>query len=156
MLAYSSYDIAFMRFLSKVRNFGAPGKCWEWIAGKDSKGYGQFYYRDKNWRAHKWLWHYVNGPVAPGYELHHRCENEACVNIAQCVEPLTFSEHRFRSAIGDKGAYRRSLTHCPQGHAYDEANTYYFPDGRRKCKACARLRYREAHNVSEFAYRVVI
>jgi len=29
-------------------------------------------------------------------------------------------------------------THCPQGHLYDEANTYNNPRGGRECKACRR------------------
>jgi hypothetical protein len=31
-------------------------------------------------------------------------------------------------------------THCPQGHAYDSANTYITPQGHRKCRACGLLR----------------
>lgn len=31
------------------------------------------------------------------------------------------------------------VTHCPRGHAYDEANTYRKPGfGWRQCKACNR------------------
>lgn len=29
-------------------------------------------------------------------------------------------------------------THCPQGHPYDEANTYVRPDGAYSCRACHR------------------
>lgn len=34
-------------------------------------------------------------------------------------------------------------THCPQGHPYDEENTYVAPDGSRKCKKCTYDRNRE-------------
>lgn len=34
-------------------------------------------------------------------------------------------------------------THCPRGHAYDEANTYYNKNGHRSCRACHRERERE-------------
>jgi hypothetical protein len=38
-----------------------------------------------------------------------------------------------------------SKTHCPQGHPYDEANTYVHPvDGRRVCNGCRGM-YRDAH-----------
>lgn len=30
----------------------------------------------------------------------------------------------------------RHKTHCPQGHPYDDENTYISPDGRRMCRAC--------------------
>lgn len=36
-----------------------------------------------------------------------------------------------------------SKTHCPQGHPYDEANTYRPPDGCRQCRECQRQRNRE-------------
>ena len=29
-------------------------------------------------------------------------------------------------------------THCPQGHAYDQVNTYRKPNGNRECRACHR------------------
>lgn len=36
-------------------------------------------------------------------------------------------------------------THCPQGHPYDEANTYIAPKtGARACKTCRRIADREA------------
>jgi hypothetical protein len=36
-------------------------------------------------------------------------------------------------------------THCKHGHAYDEANTYVDPRGKRQCRTCIRERY-EARN----------
>lgn len=33
-------------------------------------------------------------------------------------------------------------THCPQGHLYDEANTYRSPKGGRACRQCRRERWR--------------
>ena len=52
------------------------------------------------------------------------------------------------------GASARNLvkTHCPQGHLYDEANTYHYPDGSgRKCRACHReeqARYKAAKRLA--------
>lgn len=34
-------------------------------------------------------------------------------------------------------------THCPEGHPYDEENTYTKPSGQRECRACHRQRQRE-------------
>lgn len=39
-----------------------------------------------------------------------------------------------------RGANHRAKTECPHGHAYDEANTYRDPKGRRGCRACHRAR----------------
>jgi hypothetical protein len=30
------------------------------------------------------------------------------------------------------------VSNCPQGHPYDEANTYITPKGARDCRACRR------------------
>ena len=32
------------------------------------------------------------------------------------------------------------VTHCKRGHEFDEANTYWRPDGSRRCRSCARMR----------------
>jgi hypothetical protein len=31
-----------------------------------------------------------------------------------------------------------SKTHCKRGHRFDAANTYYTPDGQRRCRRCLR------------------
>jgi WhiB family redox-sensing transcriptional regulator len=31
-----------------------------------------------------------------------------------------------------------SKTHCKRGHRFDAANTYYTPDGQRRCRTCLR------------------
>jgi WhiB family redox-sensing transcriptional regulator len=31
-----------------------------------------------------------------------------------------------------------SKTHCKRGHPFNAANTYYTPDGRRRCRTCLR------------------
>lgn len=35
-------------------------------------------------------------------------------------------------------------THCDSGHPFDEANTYWTPEGFRRCRECANVRRREA------------
>lgn len=37
---------------------------------------------------------------------------------------------------------RAAITHCPKGHAYDEANTYRSKSGSRHCRACQAERCR--------------
>ena len=36
------------------------------------------------------------------------------------------------------GHPQASKTHCKHGHPYNAANTYYTPDGRRRCRTCLR------------------
>lgn len=70
------------------------GRCHEWIAHRSRKGYGAV--RSPTDRvsrqAHRVLWELTHGPLPTGYDLHHRCENKACVNVAHLVM-LTHGEH---------------------------------------------------------------
>jgi WhiB family redox-sensing transcriptional regulator len=36
------------------------------------------------------------------------------------------------------GHPQASKTHCKRGHRFDAANTYYTPDGKRRCRTCLR------------------
>jgi WhiB family redox-sensing transcriptional regulator len=36
------------------------------------------------------------------------------------------------------GHPQASKTHCKRGHRFDAANTYYTPDGHRRCRTCLR------------------
>lgn len=51
---------------------------------------------------------------------------------------------RCRVCSGKKAGHNGSKTHCPQGHPYDEINTYLYrrKDGGtdRRCRACIRQR----------------
>lgn len=40
------------------------------------------------------------------------------------------------------GDWQKAKTHCPQNHAYNEANTGHRRDGSRYCRMCARDRMR--------------
>jgi len=55
----------------------------------------------------------------------------ACVRPAH-LEPVTNQENVLRGMSGGLAA------HCPQGHPYDEANTYRDDRGHRFCRACNR------------------
>jgi hypothetical protein len=43
----------------------------------------------------------------------------------------------------DPAADDEGTTHCPAGHAYDAANTYVDPRGRRACRDCKRASDRQ-------------
>jgi WhiB family transcriptional regulator, redox-sensing transcriptional regulator len=58
----------------------------------------------------------------------------------QTIRPLIVLEragrpHGRRAAAGHPQA---SKTHCKRGHPFDAANTYYAPDGQRRCRRCLR------------------
>ena len=72
------------RFWSKVTVL-TPNECWEWVAGKDSKGYGVFSLKRKSLSSHRISWIIHNGPIPVGEGYHgtcvlHTCDNPSCVN----------------------------------------------------------------------------
>lgn len=64
------------RFWSKVNK---TDYCWEWIAGKNSHGYGVFHYQGRPITASRMAWFITYG-VWPTQWVLHTCDNPACVN----------------------------------------------------------------------------
>ena len=71
------------RFWAKVAKAG-PNDCWLWLAACSSDGhrYGAFNVDGKVKRAHRMAYEIVNGPIADGMNVCHKCDNDRCVNPA--------------------------------------------------------------------------
>lgn len=109
--------------------------CWRWIW--DGEQYGG---------AHRWAYAFFVGPIPADLEIDHLCRNTWCVNPGH-LEPVTGSENTLRGdsprlsserwQTNHPGAARnRAKLHCPQGHPYDEGNTYVNSRGHRACRVC--------------------
>lgn len=116
--------------------------CWFWTGTINRKGYGMFWPTANGTPAHRWSYEHYVGPIPEGLQLDHLCRVRRCVNPAH-LEPVTAKENQVRSPF-DPAA----RTHCRQGHAFDEENTYRPPDGRRVCRACAS-QARAAHEAKK-------
>lgn len=108
--------------------------CWFWLGGmRDAKeGYGGFPYEGKTWRTHRLVYTLLRGPVAKELDIDHLCRNRICCN-PEHLEPCTRKTNIHRG----KGIAAKNLvkTHCSQGHAYTEENTYVWGN-QRFCKTC--------------------
>ena len=122
------------RFWSKV-DTGAPGGCWLWTDAPGHYGYGKFYVGGKHARAHRFAYEFLVGDVPAGLVLDHLCRNRMCVNPGH-MEPVTNRENILRGK--SPSARHARKTHCVNGHAFDEANTYKTRKGGRLCRACRR------------------
>src|SRR5437762_3391836 len=117
--------------------------CWIWNLGKTSKGYGVIYIDGQSIYEHRLSAHLFFGLelYSPKYVCH-KCDNSSCCNPAH----LFIGDHDSNmnhmvvkgNHVSGFGLYEARKTHCPQGHPYDSINTYYYPNGYRKCRTCMR------------------
>lgn len=115
--------------------FERTESCWLWNRKIAVSGYGQF--SGDSLLAHRYSYELFVGPIPDDLQIDHLCGVKRCVNPAH-LEAVTRKENLRRRDL----AYGilSAVTACPQGHPYDDANTYRHASGRRQCRACSRER----------------
>jgi hypothetical protein len=131
------------RFWSKVQK-QPNGGCWLWIGAIVHGGYGQFSCGGRLYRAHRWIYEWVVGPIPAGLQIDHTC------NVRNCVNPLHLdvvtNQENIRRALargGAVGVWQLRKTHCPKGHPYSGANLHFRSNGHRVCGECNNARSRK-------------
>lgn len=82
-------DTLVQRFWPKVEK---TETCWTWTANRNNKGYGLIRTNGKERKqlAHRVSWVLAYGPITPGAEVAHTCDNPSCVR----PDHLTLMSHR--------------------------------------------------------------
>ena len=135
-----------VRFMAHVEK---TDTCWLWTASCTENGYGRFKVSPRHMMAHRASYELFVGRIPDGLQIDHLCHTadptcdlrDDCPH-RRCVRPdhleaVTLRENMLRSPH-TLNSISAAKTHCPQGHPYDEANTYVCPDGRRDCRTCRR------------------
>ncbi len=118
--------------------------CIEAKGYRTPAGYGRAWCvdRKKQMPAHRLAWEQKHGTIPDGLLVLHSCDNPPCINVEHLSLGTQVENMRQQR---ERGRHRNTQkTHCPHGHAYDEANTT-ISRGRRHCRACMRATYRARH-----------
>lgn len=131
----SQSDLLYLapRFWANVER-GPNDVCWPWKKSVGSHGYGQTWDGTTVRLAHRVAWELEFDRIPPGLTVDHRCFVKRCCNPGH-LQLLSNAEN----ARNNKNFRRHE---CPQGHAYDDVNTYRDPKGHRRCRTCQRDRAR--------------
>ena len=130
-------------FWDKVNKI--PDGCWEWSGAKLMRGYGVCWDGDRRCLAHRFVLRLFSIEIPQGLEVDHLCRNTSCVNPVH-LDIVSHRTNVIRGLSPELTSERiRAKTHCPHGHPYDAANTYFYPTGYRSCIVCRkrdRVNYR--------------
>ncbi|MBL8753665.1 MAG: HNH endonuclease [Planctomycetes bacterium] len=136
--AGSGMNASIERFAAKVSPCPITGCMW-WMGTVDRHGYGKFFSRGRTWKAHRFAIVASGRDLVPDLDVDHICRHRWCVNPAH-LEQVTRRENSMRGM--GVGALNAAKTSCPNGHVYNEANTYLmvgrYGGNRRCCRACNR------------------
>ncbi len=136
------------RFWAKVDS-RSPHECWEWQAGRHSRGYGIFYLTGHTQiLAHRLALALATGTIPEGAYALHSCDNPPCCNPNH-LRWGTQAENMHDAA--SRGRARPGLTlpaRCSAGHDLTDpvniiTKTRKFPNGKRytvrSCRECNRI-----------------
>ena len=120
--------------------FGLDGPCHVFSGYVSRKGYGQIHHSGKVVPVHRYCWELIYGLIPDDMVIDHQCRNRACCNIEH-LRLVTRKVNSTENVVGICWQLHKAKTHCPQGHAYDDNNTYFYKN-ERQCRTCRRERQR--------------
>lgn len=126
------------------------GGCWMWQRSL-IRGYGQIGWIEdgapRRSLTHRAIYEATFGAIPDGLQIDHRCHDPNACRPARavdcphrrCCNPSHLSLATTRENVLRGGGFpadNLAKTECPQGHPYDDANTYVAPSGWRQCREC--------------------
>jgi hypothetical protein len=113
---------------------------WLWAGALNSKGYGQLTIDGKQYEVHR-----LSAYLYLGLNLDNSnewaCHKDNICRFKDCWNPDHLYKGDKNSNSNDRSKF---VTHCPQGHEYNEDNIKY--EGNAKhCKECNRIRSRNRY-----------
>jgi hypothetical protein len=123
--------------MSRVRR---ENDCLVWTAPLDKDGYGSFYLRRRNRRAHRVAWYDMHGEIPDGMVINHICRNRACVNT-QHLQVVTIRENVLKDSTTISAINARK-THCRKGHPFDRVYKSSKGGKQRSCSICDAAKHR--------------
>ena len=114
-----------------------------WGGCLDRKGYGHIKVGGKLRLTHRVMWETTYGPIPDGAHVLHTCDIPPCIEAKHLYLGIPTDNMQDRLRAGRNPNVNK--VQCRRGHLYDEGNTYYRPDGGRKCRACNKEGLRQRH-----------
>lgn len=113
--------------------------CVEWPNARNDAGYGTRWTGSRTTGdrrkvyVHRWVWERFNGPIPPGREVMHRCDNPPCFRLDHLRLGTRQDNAADMAAKGRSGRGNRPRrATCRHGHPIREDR-----NGHRWCQTCA-------------------
>ena len=139
----------FTRLRVSVRHL-SPTKCWKW--NMEQGRHSRVSIKGVSVPVRRAIYQHLldmgfplDGPLEHDRPLVNTCGESTCLNphhMAPASSARCLMAQGKPGVLADdpRGAHLRERTHCPSGHPYDLTNTLVDRSGRRRCRACNRLR----------------
>ena len=123
------------------------------FTGTDKWKYPVIVFEGKTWIASRLIWTKLVHHIPKGLYILHRCDNTLCVNVDHLF--LGTLSDNIKDCVAKKRHVQARKTHCPQGHSYDELNTYlHLKSNTRYCKTCVRVGNKKHRNIIKNAANI--